>query len=134
MAKSDSKGGTPIFASPECFEKKDTKSDIFSFGRVILFLVVTKQQFSKWLFVPIRNMNRPSPSHIINLVSQMTSVTKRIDLHNARILFDELRRNFQILPTKNLIRSFNGIVNENLKIDYGVYINELCDLRLPVYS
>ena len=129
MAQPDSKGGTPIFASPECFETKDKKSDIFSFGRVILFLVLTKQQFAKWLFVPIRNLNRPAPSHIISLVSQMTSVTKRIDLHLARIIFNELRRNYQILPTKTLIRSFNGIVNENLTIDYGVYINELCDLR-----
>ena len=37
MADSDSKGGTPVFASPECFEKKEKKSDIFSFGRVISF-------------------------------------------------------------------------------------------------
>ena len=52
MADSDSKGGTPVFASPECFEKKEKKSDIFSFGRVILFLLLTKNQFAKWLFVP----------------------------------------------------------------------------------
>ena len=129
MAGPESKGGTPVFASPECFEKKDTKSDIFSLGRVILFLVLTKQQFSKWLFVPIKTMNLPSPSHIINLVAQMTSITNRIDLHLARIIFNELRRNRQILPTRSLIRSFNSIVNENLTNDYGLYINELCDLR-----
>ena len=140
MAQSDSKGGTPIFTSPECYEKKNTKSDIFSFGRVILFLVLTKQQFSKWLFVPIKTlyeslylktlyMNRPTPSHIIDLVAQMTSITNRIDLHLARTIFNELRRNRKILPTRSLIRSFNSIVNENLTSDYGVYINELCDLR-----
>ena len=54
MADSDSKGGTPIFASPECFEEKDKKSDIFSFGRVILFLLLAKDQFTKLLFVPIK--------------------------------------------------------------------------------
>ena len=58
MAESDSRGGTPVFASPECFEKKDKKSDIFSFGRVILFLLLTKEQFTKWLFVPIRVNDR----------------------------------------------------------------------------
>jgi len=129
MAESDSKGGTPVFASPECFDKKDTKSDIFSFGRVILFLVLTKQQFSKWLFVPIKTTNCSVPSHIVNLVVQMTSITNRIDLNLARIIFNELRRNSRIMPSKTLVRSFNSIVNENLTSDYGVYINELCDLR-----
>ena len=55
MAESDSKGGTPVFASPECFETKDKKSDVFSFGRVILFLLLSKEQFIKWLFVPIKD-------------------------------------------------------------------------------
>ena len=55
MAESDSKGGTPVFASPECFENKDKKSDVFSFGRVILFLLLSKEQFIKWLFVPIKD-------------------------------------------------------------------------------
>ena len=129
MAGPESQGGTPVFASPECFEKKEKKSDIFSFGRVILFLVLTKQQFGKWLFCPIKTSVRPVPTHIINLVSQMASVTNRIDLNLARIIFNELQRNRQILPSKTLVRSFNSIVNENLTSDYGVYINELCDLR-----
>ena len=55
MADADSKGGTPVYASPECFEKTDTKSDIFSFGRLILFLLLTKEQFMKWLYIPIKN-------------------------------------------------------------------------------
>ena len=58
LAGSDSKGGTPIFASPECLEKTDQKSDIFSFGRVILYLLLTKSQFMEWLFIPIRNKAR----------------------------------------------------------------------------
>ena len=55
MADDDSKGGTPVYASPECFEKTDTKSDVFSFGRLILFLLLTKEQFMKWLYIPIKN-------------------------------------------------------------------------------
>ena len=58
MADPDAKGGTPVYASPECFEKTDTKSDIFSFGRLILFLLLTKQQFMKWLYIPIKNQVR----------------------------------------------------------------------------
>ena len=55
MADDDSKGGTPVYASPECFEHTDTKSDVFSFGRLILFLLLSKEQFIKWLYIPIRN-------------------------------------------------------------------------------
>ena len=55
MADADSKGGTPVFASPECFGKTYTKSDVFSFGRLILFLLLTKEQFIKWLYIPIKN-------------------------------------------------------------------------------
>ena len=58
LADADSKGGTPVYASPECLEKTDKKSDIFSFGRVILFLLLTKNQFMKWLFIPIKNKAR----------------------------------------------------------------------------
>ena len=58
MADADSKGGTPVFASPECFGETETKSDVFSFGRLILFLLVTKEQFIKWLYIPIKNQVR----------------------------------------------------------------------------
>ena len=58
MADPNAKGGTPVYASPECFEKTDTKSDIFSFGRLILFLLLTKEQFMKWLYIPIKNQAR----------------------------------------------------------------------------
>ena len=58
MADDDSKGGTPVYASPECFENTNTKSDVFSFGRVILFMLLTKEQFMKWLYIPIKNKAR----------------------------------------------------------------------------
>ena len=58
LADADSKGGTPVYASPECPEKTDGKSDVFSFGRVILFLLLGKKQFIKWLFFSIKNKAR----------------------------------------------------------------------------
>ena len=53
LAGQDTKGGTPIFASPECFEIKTNASDIFSLGRVFLFMTLPKESFLKVLFVPI---------------------------------------------------------------------------------
>ena len=54
----DAKGGTPVYASPECVAKTNIKSDIFSFGRLILFLLLSKEQFIKWLYVPINKKVR----------------------------------------------------------------------------
>ena len=130
MAGPESQGGTPVFASPECFEKKEKKSDIFSFGRVILFLLLSKQQFLKWLYVPIQNLNVPRPTDMITLVKWMTSMTNRIDLKTSRIIFDELRSNFLVKPTQNIINSFDLIVKSNLIYfkDY-MQIDELGDFR-----
>ena len=130
MAESDSKGGTPVFASPECFEKKEKKSDIFSFGRVILFLLVSKQQFMKWLFIPILNLNVPSPTDMIILVTRMTSMTNRIDLQSARKIFNELRTNSLVKPIENMINAFDLIVNKNLN-HFGdiTQIDEIGDFR-----
>ena len=133
LAGPESKGGTPIFASPECFEKKEIHSDIFSFGRVILFLLLSKQQFMKWLFIPIPKLNIqslrvPSPTNTITLVVWMTSMTNRIDLKSCRIIFNELRTNFSIRINQNIVNSFDLIVNANLN-DFGHYISELADFR-----
>ena len=129
MAGPESQGGTPVFASPECFEKKEKKSDIFSFGRVIFFLLVPKERFLKWLFVPIQNMHVPSPTLMITLVIWMTSMTNRIDLQSARIIFNELKSNGLVKPIQ-MMNSFDVIVNKNLKY-FGDYmqIDEVGDFR-----
>ena len=138
MADPDSKGGTPIFASPECFERKDKKSDIFSFGRVILFLLLAKKDFVKWLFVPLTYQKLSNIIQIImlggndqsfNLVSQMTSLTKRIDLQAARKMFDRLRRRSKVSLSHDLVTGINSVVNADLSNDNEVYVTELCDFR-----
>ena len=144
MADSDSKGGTPVFASPECFEKKDKKSDIFSFGRVILFLLLTKNQFAKWLFVPLKNQSNISSVRnlflhgmgsnrrmvtCLYLVSKMTTMVNRISLQAARKIFDGLWEFSEIKPSNDLITAIDTIVNSELSTDFNVYVSELCDHR-----
>ena len=42
----DTKGGTPGFASPDCFEDQRTwMADLFSLGRVFLYVTLTKKDF-----------------------------------------------------------------------------------------
>ena len=158
MAGSQSQGGTPVFASPECFEKKDKKSDIFSFGRVILFLLLTKNQFSTWLFAPIkdpsrilslRNLTNPVLNPIsmiwkrigqtlkfstyfdqsLVLISQMTSMTDRMSLEPARKLFNRIRKDSKIKLDRTLVSRIEMIINNELSSDMQVYVSELCDLR-----
>ena len=129
MAGPESQGGTPVFASPECFEKKEKKSDIFSFGRVILFLLLSKQQFLKWLYVPIQNLKDHNPSGMIELVTLMTSMTNRIDLQRAREKFNELRKESSVKPTQETIELLNSIVDKNFGDFDEKYIDEVGDFR-----
>ena len=143
MADSDSIGGTPIFASPECFEKKEKKSDIFSFGRVILFLLLNKNRFVKWLFVPVKDHTQKlsiqmltlnDTDQSLTLISKMTSLTDRINLQAARTMFDELRRNSFVCFKPALINSIDTVINAVISNDEEVYVSELCDFRYENFN
>ena len=93
LAGSDSKGGTPIFASPECLtnsDRKDKSTDIFSLGRVFLFMMLPKEQFLEFLFVPLIERRKEEilelieDEPILNLISKMLRIKKRIEIHQVR--------------------------------------------------
>ena len=103
LAGQDTKGGTPIFASPECFEIKTNASDIFSLGRVFLFMMLPKESFLKFLFIPITS---PADTlyltnviliqdDFLGLINRMMKTHKvdRIPIQQIRIKFDSLKRN-----------------------------------------
>ena len=138
MAEPESQGGTPVFSSPECFEKKEKKSDIFSLGRVILFILLSKRQFMKWLFVPIKDSTGVTRSRVLtqlshrgrlNFVSRMMSIKNRISLQSARSRFNHLRRNTRIKLPDAFIGAIEAIVNVEISNDFGYYVAELCDFR-----
>ena len=108
LVGSDSKGGTPIFASPECLanpDRKNNSTDIFSLGRVFLCMVFPKQKFLEFLFVSltkggkdrIRELIRKEP--IFNLISKMIRIQNRIDLQTIR---KELQSVVQFLNTSTM--------------------------------
>ena len=69
LAGSDLKGGTPIFASPECLanpDRKEKSSDVFSLGRVFLFMILPKAKFLEYLFVPLKDGKENRMSNIEN--------------------------------------------------------------------
>ena len=55
----DTKGGTPVFASPKCFEgQRAWTADLFSLGRVFLYMTLTKNNFSGRLMIKYIRYNQ----------------------------------------------------------------------------
>ena len=77
------RGGTPVYASPECFFGPVVgKSDLFSLGRLFTFMVTEeKSVFYALLFLPVQLQNDQSNIRrivgqvpILNLILKMTNV------------------------------------------------------------
>ena len=93
LAGSESQGGTPIFASPECLanpDRKDKSSDIFSLGRVYLMMILPKEKFLEFLFVSLTKggkekiMEFIENEPILHLILKMMRIKNRIDLQTIR--------------------------------------------------
>ena len=112
LAGSDSKGGTPIFASPECLAnatRKDKSSDIFSLGRVFLFMVLPNEQFLEFLFVPllkkawkekITELIEKEP--ILSLISKMMRIQKRLELPAIRMELHAIKQLLILKPVSEI--------------------------------
>ena len=143
----NSKGGTPIYASPECFDVKTKASDIFSLGRVFLFMMLPKESFLAFLFVPITSATDIlylsnsilNQNDLFSLISQMMKIQQstRIQLHQVRVLFDDMKRisqyylrNFILSNRKITLNSFakneiQRIAIQNFTPEISNYIHDL---------
>ena len=130
------KGGTPIFASPECFEIKTNASDIFSLGRLFLFMMLPKESFLKILFIPITSSTDTiylrntilNQRDLIGLICAMTKTNKhqRIKIQQIRATFDSLKNSSQInLNSSGQTIEIERIANKNLSFEMVNYISEL---------
>ena len=131
----NTKGGTPIFASPECFSIKTNASDIFSLGRVFLFMMLPKESFLKFLFVPIRSSADTdyltnailNQGDLIGLIYAMMQTQKqqRIPIDQIRTKFNRLKRNSLINKNSIVRTEIERIVTQNLPPDVVNYISDL---------
>ena len=111
LAGDDAQGGTPIFASPECYEEKTTESDTFSLGRTFLFISTPTDLFLKLLFVPIAsNEDQDKIAKILStdgslpwLIQQMMKVKNRMSLEDVRIHLDQMKNNSELAFTSKII-------------------------------
>ena len=101
LAGSDSKGGTPVFASPECLanaDRKDKSTDIFSLGRVFLFIILPNEKFLEFLFVSLIKggkeeiMEFIDNEPILSLILKMMRIKNRIELEKIRDELDAIRQ------------------------------------------
>ena len=129
LAGSDQKGGTPIFASPECLansDRKDKSSDIFSLGRVFLFSLLPKEKFLQFLFVSLVKggkseiMKLIEKEPILNLISKMMRIQNRIGLEAIR---KELPSAIQILTTRTVEQ-----ISEIIQKSTSEYTNQYIDI------
>ena len=131
LAGSESKGGTPIFASPECLanpDRKDKSTDIFSLGRVFLMMILPKEKFLEFLFVPLTKGGKDEIMELIenipilNLLSKMMRIKKRIDLDTIR---KELQSVFVNIKTLFLDVAISNIINKSTSKLTNQYIDIL---------
>ena len=129
LAGSNQKGGTPIFASPECLaesDRKDKSTDIFSLGRVFLFSILPKEKFLQFLFVSLIKggkseiMKLIEKEPILNLISKMMRIQNRISLQTIR---KELKQAAQFIKTETIEE-----ISEIIQKSTSEYTNQYIDI------
>ena len=130
LAGSESKGGTPIFASPECLanpHRKDKSSDTFSLGRVFLMMILSKEKFLEFLFVPLikggkeKIMVLIKNEPILSLISKMMRIKNRIKLQDLRRELDDISR----LKCSGTITDISKIIGKSASKYTKEYIDVL---------
>ena len=130
LAGSEAKGGTPIFASPECLadpNRKDKSTDIFSLGRVFLCMILPKEKFLEFLFVPITKSQKENIAELIenepilNLISKMIQIEKRPDLSVIRENLKSIVR----IHNSSAIVKISAVIQKSMSIYTTQYIDTL---------
>ena len=130
LAGSDRKGGTPIFASPECMsnsERKNKSTDIFSLGRVFLFSIFPNEIFLRFLFVSLikggknKILKLIEKEPILHLISKMMRIKNRMSLQTIR---KDLESIVQIINT-GTVHEINEIIRNSTSECTNQYIEIL---------
>ena len=130
LAGSDQKGGTPVFASPECLanpDRKNKSTDIFSLGRVFLFSILPKEKFLQFLFVSLTKggknkiMKLIKKEPILSLISKMMRIRERIHLG---IIRKELQSAVQLINT-GTVEEISEIIQKSTSEYTNQYIDVL---------
>ena len=128
IAGADVKGGTPIFACPECLastERKD-KPDVFSLGRVFLFILLPKELFIEFLYVPVIHGKSDitieiEKEPILHLIMKMMQVKNRISLA-------DIKQSLRSIPVRTISKTasvISKIIEKSVTTETRLYVENL---------
>ena len=88
-------------------------SDLFSLGRLFLFLLLPKEQFLKFLCMPIKPKQKSTAEKLIKsypllqLITEMTQAGQRIGMNQLLKKFHDLKQSGEIRFNKDVVRQLS---------------------------
>ena len=105
-------------------------SDLFSLGRLFLFILLPKKLFLKFLCMPIEPKQKSAAVKLIKsypllqLITEMTRATQRISMNSLLVRFDDLKQNGGICFNKDIIHQLNQF-SSRVFVDTNNYLQQL---------
>ena len=130
----DQAGGTPIFCSPDILTgAKPGVSDMYSMGRLFLFLVVENRE----LFYSVIFMSIPDKSlcnrtrkifesfPIINLIKRMTHIdpAERISIEDVNQELSSAELQLQVITTHMIFSMFTELGLDDVEKEISLYLS-----------
>ena len=114
------KGGTPLYASPECFEGTFVeKSDIYSLGGCFVSLLSNDKIFAKLLLLPLLTENETKLAEKVMKKNSLLQLAKQMLNSNPakRPSIDTIIEKLENTP----ITLFDNIIKNNEDLSYLLY-------------
>ena len=105
-------------------------SDLFSLGRLFLFILLPKALFLKFLCMPILSKQKSAAVKLIQsypllqLITEMTRASKRISMNSLLKRFDALKRNGEIRFNNDVVNQLNEY-SSRIFVDTSDYLMKL---------
>ena len=109
------------------------KSDLFSLGRLFLFMLLPKKLFLKFLCTPIELKQKSGAAELVKsypllqLITEMTRVEQRIDMETLWTRFNDLKQKAEIRFNNDVIRQLNEFSSRKFEdtSDYLMKLNHI---------
>ena len=105
-------------------------SDLFSLGRLFLFMLLPKKLFLKFLCTPIELKQKSAAIKLVKsfpllqLITDMTQPTQRIDMQKLLERFNDLKQKAEIRFNNDVIRQLNEFSSQKFE-DTSEYLMKL---------
>ena len=116
----DRKGGTPLYASPECFQGTFVeKSDVYSLGGCYMSLLTNEETFARLLLLPLLTKNQKILAEKILKSNSLLKLVKQM-LNSNPQKRPSIKTIIEIIE-KTSVDSFKNLVNTHKELNYLLY-------------